>query len=101
MGKRKLATKLTLRDFHDQIDNVFGYSDVELVSIEDEDDISVVAKNVDAVELQLPLVITDSWPKLGTPVKTIASGGATTTPLQGQTRCAAATARTLEGDKLD
>lgn len=74
MGKRKSATKLTLWDFHDQIDNAFSYSDVEIVSIDEEDDISVVAKNADAVELQLPLVTTDTWPKLGIPVKATESG---------------------------
>ena len=103
MGKRKSCTKLTLRDFHDQIDNAFGYSDVEIASTDEENDISVVAKNADAVELQLPLVITDTWPKIGTPVKATKSGGVNTTPPHDLSRCAAANTMSplTQEDKLE
>ncbi|KAI8537357.1 hypothetical protein RHMOL_Rhmol09G0017700 [Rhododendron molle] len=93
MGKRKSAQKLTLRDFHEQIDNGYDFSDVEIVSIDEEDGDSVVASEEATLA---PLVTTDPWPKLSTAdsnsglkplAKAVEGGGEVTmTPLQGPIR---------------
>ncbi|KAI8543997.1 hypothetical protein RHMOL_Rhmol08G0261100 [Rhododendron molle] len=68
MGKQKSAHKLTLRDFHDQIDNGHGFSNVEVVSIDEEDDdFSVVATDIKDHEAAIASMVTiDVWPKLDT-----------------------------------
>ncbi|KAI8526271.1 hypothetical protein RHMOL_Rhmol13G0295900 [Rhododendron molle] len=68
MGKQKNAPKLTLQDFHDQIDNGYDFSDVEIVSInEEDDDFLMVAtdNNVQDATFASKVAI-DEWPKLGT-----------------------------------
>ncbi|KAI8552263.1 hypothetical protein RHMOL_Rhmol06G0253300 [Rhododendron molle] len=67
MGKQKSAQKLTLWDFHDQIDNAYDFSDVEIVSIDEEDDdfLVVATDNIVQEAAIASMVTIDVWPKLG------------------------------------
>ncbi|KAI8533106.1 hypothetical protein RHMOL_Rhmol11G0270200 [Rhododendron molle] len=75
MGKQKSATKLTLWDFHIQIDNGYGFSDVKIVSINEEDDdaaddndlvVALAINNIVQKANMVSMVTTDAWQKLGT-----------------------------------
>ncbi|XP_058228269.1 uncharacterized protein LOC131336438 [Rhododendron vialii] len=74
MGKQKSAKKLTLRDFHDQIDNgmVFLMSKLSLLMKKDDeadDNDLVVAMAIDNIvqdATMVSMVTIDAWPKLGT-----------------------------------
>ncbi|KAF7124437.1 hypothetical protein RHSIM_Rhsim12G0195300 [Rhododendron simsii] len=96
MGKQKSAQKLTLRYFHDQIDNGYGFSDFEIVSMNEEDeDFPVVATDNKVQEAIITSMVTiDVWPKLGSvdpspglksSAKATEYGGVTKTPPQGPT----------------
>ncbi|KAF7146013.1 hypothetical protein RHSIM_Rhsim04G0217700 [Rhododendron simsii] len=109
-----VRTKSTLWDFHDQIDNGYGFSDVEIVSInEEDDDFPVVTTDNKVQEATIASMVTiDVWPKLGTVdpspgLKSSAKateygGGVIKTPPQGSTaRTLTVVAQThlVQGDK--
>ncbi|KAI8571753.1 hypothetical protein RHMOL_Rhmol01G0143300 [Rhododendron molle] len=90
MGKQKSARKLSLRDFHDHICNDSSLSDVEVVSIVDEDSDFEVANEATIEVPKLPPQTSEAWPALKSPI----------VPGDKSTTLSGATAMSVEGNKL-